>query len=270
MSRGKLVMNLMRSMPGVSWMRASRSDRRSRRPSPMVVLVAVDGLAQQGDFLAALGGELADLGGDVLGRPALLRAAHAGHDAVGAELVAADHDADVGLERRRPHRRIAQRVVALEAALDLVARRLVAVQAQGQSAARRCARTSAISSGSRASWPVPQTMSTCGARRRISSWSFWAMQPRTPMIFSGMAPLVAAQPAQGAVDLVLGVLADAAGVEEDDVGRRSARGSARSPGGAGCRRPARCRARSSGSRRFRCRVSWPAWSPHSPGLAPAG
>jgi len=32
-----------------------------------VVAVAFDGLAEQGDFLAALGGELADLGGDVLG-----------------------------------------------------------------------------------------------------------------------------------------------------------------------------------------------------------
>ena len=35
--------------------------------------VAVDGLAEQGDFLAALGGKLANLGGDVFGRPALLR-----------------------------------------------------------------------------------------------------------------------------------------------------------------------------------------------------
>ena len=63
-----------------------------------IVFVAVDGLTQQGDFLAAFIGQLADLGGDVIGMPALFRAAHAGHDAVGAKLVAADHDADIGLE----------------------------------------------------------------------------------------------------------------------------------------------------------------------------
>ncbi len=107
-------------MPGVSWISASRSDSRVLPAVAVRVFVAVDGLAQQRDFLAAFVGELPHLGGDVLGRPALLRAAHAGHDAVGAELVAADHDAHVRLKRRGPHRRIAQRVVALEAAFDLV------------------------------------------------------------------------------------------------------------------------------------------------------
>ena len=185
----------------------------------------------------------------------------AGHDAVGAELVAADHDADVRLERRRPHRRIAQRVVALEAgrrprAAPPSARpRLTAQLRLAASPA-----TSSTSSGTRASCPVPTTISTCGARWRISSWSFWAMQPSTPMTLSGLRCLWRAEPAEGGVDLVLGVLADGAGVEEDDVGVGRRRRSARSPGGAGCRRPARCRARSSGSRRFRCRVSW-SW-PH--------
>ena len=99
-------------------MRSSRSDRRALRPSPQIVFVAVDRLAEQRDFLAAFAGELADLGGDVVGVPALFGAAHARHDAVGAKLIAADHDADIGLERRRPHRRIAQRIVAFEAAFD--------------------------------------------------------------------------------------------------------------------------------------------------------
>ncbi len=99
-------------------------------------------------------------------------------------------------------------------------------------------------------------MSTYGARRRISSWSFWAMQPSTPMTLLGMLLLVPAQSAELAVDLVLGVLADAAGVEEDHVGVVGFVRSTRSPAGAGCRRRARCRARSSGSRRFRCRVFW--------------
>ena len=101
------------------------------RPSPWSIAVAVDGLAEQGDFLAALGGELADLGGDVLRRPALLRAAHARHDAVGAELVAADHDADVGLERRRPHRRIARSDRSSRSCVRPRAASLRAVEAQG-------------------------------------------------------------------------------------------------------------------------------------------
>src|SRR5207344_615136 len=46
-------------------------------------------------------------------------------------------------------------------------------------------RASRMSVGNCASWPVPQMMSTCGARFLISSWSFCAMQPRTPMIASG-------------------------------------------------------------------------------------
>ena len=221
----------------------------------VVVLVAVDRLAEQRDLLAALGGELADLGGDVFGRPALLRAAHARHDAVGAELVAADHDADVRLERRRPHRRIAQRIVALEAALRPRAATPPCGRGSARAAARRSACTSAISSGSCASWPVPQMMSTCGARLADQLLVLLGHAAEDADDLVGMALLVAAQPAEGAVDLVLGVLADAAGVEEDHVGVGRRRASARSPAGAGCRRPARCRARSSGSRRFRCRVS---------------
>ena len=44
------------------------------------------------------------------------------------------------------------------------------------------------------------------------------MQPSTPMIVSGCCCFELLQPAQGAVDLVLGVLADAARVQQDRVG----------------------------------------------------
>ena len=73
------------------------------------VLVAVDGLADERDFLAALIGEDAGFGDDLLGRAALLGAAGHGDDAVGAEFVAADLDAEIGLKRRGPHGRIAER-----------------------------------------------------------------------------------------------------------------------------------------------------------------
>ncbi len=108
-------MNLIRSMPGVSWMRSSRSDSRIDSAVAVDVAVAVDGLAEEGDLLAPLVGELPDLGDDVLGRPALLGPADAGDDAVGAELVAADLMRTYAWNGRRPHRRLAHRIVALEA-----------------------------------------------------------------------------------------------------------------------------------------------------------
>ena len=58
--------------------------------------VGVDVLAQQGDLGDAVGGEPADLGHDVVDRPADLGAAHGGHDAEGAGVVAADLDRDPG------------------------------------------------------------------------------------------------------------------------------------------------------------------------------
>src|SRR4029077_5535954 len=87
-----------------------------------VVLVAVHRLAKKRDFLASLVGELEYFSRDLLRRPALLGAADAGDDAIRAEFVAADHDADVGLEAGRPHRRIAERVVAFKALFDFMAR----------------------------------------------------------------------------------------------------------------------------------------------------
>src|SRR5262245_54313886 len=62
--------------------------------------------------------------------PALLRTAHAGHDAVSTELITPDHDANVRLIRSGPHRWIAKRIVAFEALLNLVPRRLTASEAQ--------------------------------------------------------------------------------------------------------------------------------------------
>ena len=50
------------------------------------------------------------------------------------------------------------------------------------------------------------------------------MQPRTPITLSGMLALGVLEPAERAVDLVFGVLADAAGVEQDRVGVVRARG----------------------------------------------
>ena len=86
------------------------------------MLVAVDRLAQQRDLPAAFVGQLPGLGDDMLAGGRLCSGPRTlGHDAVGAELVAADHDPHERLERRRPHRGSRSGIVALEAALDRLA-----------------------------------------------------------------------------------------------------------------------------------------------------
>ena len=54
--------------------------------------IAVDVLAQQGDFLIPRFHKAAELGEDIAGLAALFAAADIRHDAVGAEVVAAVHD----------------------------------------------------------------------------------------------------------------------------------------------------------------------------------
>src|SRR5262249_56938799 len=69
-------------------------------------------------------------GDDVIRVAALLRPARGRDDAVGAELVAPDLDADVGLERCRTHGGVAGRVEALEAGRDRILARVRPAQAQ--------------------------------------------------------------------------------------------------------------------------------------------
>src|SRR5262249_40858505 len=161
--------------------------------------------------------ELADLGGDLLGVAALLRTADAGNDAVGAELVAADHDADVGLKAVGPQRRVAERVVALEAAFDLRARGLFPIQTEGE-----LRLTALFHRGDefRQLSELSGTANDVHVRRSVEDvlliFLRHAAEDADDLV--GVALLVSAEPAESAVDFLLGVLADAAGVEEDDVG----------------------------------------------------
>ncbi len=82
------------------------------------ILVAVDRLAEQRYLQAAVIGQTADLVADFRSRPALLRPADPGHDAVGAKLVAAEHRPHHRLMRRRPDLRRADRLEAGEAVLN--------------------------------------------------------------------------------------------------------------------------------------------------------
>ena len=101
-------------MPSISCSRASKSESRHRLPAGRVA-IAVDGLADQRDFQAAVVGQPANFLDDLVSRPALFRSAHAGHDAIRAELVAAEHDPHQGLMRHWPHGRRAMRIVILKA-----------------------------------------------------------------------------------------------------------------------------------------------------------
>ena len=69
---------------------------------PQVLAVGVDVLAQEGDVPISGLGELPDLGQNVLGPPGPLPPPDIGDDAVGAEIVAAVHDGDPGLDGALP------------------------------------------------------------------------------------------------------------------------------------------------------------------------
>src|SRR5262249_31060277 len=97
-----------------------------------IILVAVHRLAQECHLPAPFRSELAYLDGGMLTAPALVGPANRGHNTIRAELIAADHDAHVGLKTRWPHGRVPERVVTLEAPLDLQLRAFLAVQTQCQ------------------------------------------------------------------------------------------------------------------------------------------
>ena len=110
-------------------------------------------------------------------------------------------------------------------------------------------RARASSSGACARLCVPNTTSTCGARASTSSRSFWARHPPTAIWRSGRRLLQLLQPAEVAVELVVGVLPDAARVEHHDVGGVEIVGRLHALGRRAGPRSAPSRARSSGTRR---------------------
>ena len=67
-------------------------------------------------------------------------------------------------------------------------------------------------------WPGPTTRSTCGARLKMLGLILLGHAAEHADDLVGSPVLDVFQPAQGAVDLVLGVLADAARVEAGCVG----------------------------------------------------
>ncbi len=190
----------------------------SHGPAAGSRLVAVDRLAQQGHFQAALVDQLADLGHDLFRRPALLGTADAGDDAVGAELVAAEHDPHHGLKRRKGRAAGGPLgIVAGETLPDLDPLAGLAVEAHLD--LRPAAGGDPLQQG-RQLGQLARPDHQVHVRRPLEDLLLVLLGHAAddadhlvrPELFDVL------QPAQGTVDLVLGVLPDAARVEEDRVG----------------------------------------------------
>ena len=167
--------------------------------------VGVDVLPEQGHLDDALGDEGLHLGEDVAGAAVHLLAAQAGHDAERAGVVAADRDRHPARCRRSRGGSAAWRG-----------------RPRGSRGSRPrragCGAARSSRAGREPMLWVPKTTSTHGARSTMVPRSFWAMQPPTAICIPGFSVLDRPQLAEVAVELVVGVLAHGAGVEDDDVG----------------------------------------------------
>ena len=224
-----------------AWYRSSVAGRLGPEGGGEVPAVGVHVLAEQGDLDHAVVDEALDLGHELAERAADLTAAHGRDDAERAAVVAPDLDGDPG------------RVIDL--ASDRQRRREGLGPRRGRSPPDLGHRDRPLAdwrsrSTARCTLWVPKTTSTC-RRPLLDEVSVLLGQAagRRRSRRPGRRVLERLEVAQGAVELVVGVLADAAGVEHDHVGVVDRRGRL------ACRRPragrrcARSRARSSGTRR---------------------
>src|SRR4051812_43678783 len=215
-----VVRNKLDSLNAIDVVQGSEQVAQPPRPIASFVLVTIDGLPQQDDFLAAFASKLTRLGEDLLRRPALFGATNAGHDAVRAELVAADHDADVCLVGRWPHGRITHGVEAFVAPFDLVASAIFSAEAYFHPL---CANGAF---GAQLADERGNLVELAGAHDQVDVRSpfenealvFLSHAAEDANDFARMFAFGVLETTQCAVDLVFGVLADAAGVEQDRVG----------------------------------------------------
>ncbi len=174
-----------------------------------VAAVGVHVLPEQGDLGDALRGEALDLGDERVEGSADLGPAHRGHDAERARVVAADLDRDpravallaLGGERRGERGRVVG-----SGRLEHLDDRPLALATSSMRSAARCTL-----------W-VPNTTSTHGAFARIALALVLREAAAHDDLHAGAAVLDGLQHAEVAVELVVGVLTDAAAVEHHDVG----------------------------------------------------
>ena len=197
-----------------------------------VAAVGADVLAEQGDLAHAVGGQPLHLGAQLRQRPRDLASAGGGHDAVGAGAVAAHRDLHPGLELARAlHRQVAGEALELEVALG------------GQAVARE---------------ELGQLVHLAGAEGHVHERELLEhalldrLRPAAAHAHHAgrVLGLEALGLAQVADDPVVRLLADRAGVEEDQVGAGALLHLARSRASRACPSSARSRARSSGTRRW--------------------
>ena len=154
MHRDQVVVHVARMAGGVAQPRdagdfgdaTQAAARASRRGRPVLAVIGVDVLPDQRDLAHAGVGEVAHFVEDLLDRPRDFRAARVGHDAEGAELVAAflhgDERRHAARARRGPARRGKEIELVLDRKLGLDDRilrvaRARAVPAGGDSSAAR-------------------------------------------------------------------------------------------------------------------------------------
>ena len=174
-----------------------------------VAAVGVDVLAEQGHLGHPRAGQAADLA-TRSSKGGHLRAADRGDDAEGARVVAARLDGDPGGIGERRGRRPERPVVVRRVAAGSGASR---TSTSGPSVAAR--RSSA---GARARLWVPKTTSTWPARCADPLAVLLGQAAAHGDLHARAGSPGGLQAAQVAVELVVGVLPDAAGVEHDDVG----------------------------------------------------
>ena len=185
-------------------------------PTYVTSAVTGDDLAEEGDFLHALGGELPAFGDDVGDGAAALLAAGVGDDAEGAILVAALHDADKGGDGFFR--------VAVEQML-----------ADGRFAARlrRHVHDLFLPSGQQVVQVIRRAMKFLRADDQVDVRQAVDEFPSTALGHAAeeaeddvgaVASEVADEGGHFADGLLLGEIADAAGVEQDDVGHVLGRG----------------------------------------------
>ena len=158
------VMKRTQATPGIGRDRVEER-RRSRRPDVRVA-IGVDVLAEELDLHSAGRDSRPDLTDDVRQRPEFLAAARKGHDAVGAEIVAALHDRDERAPGRIPDGRLRSDLPPVPAELRPDDRRF------GGPADR--------SRGDRGSSPGRRRSRRTAACAMSSAWRTWATQPATP------------------------------------------------------------------------------------------
>ena len=185
-----------------------------RAAAGQVPSVGVDVLAEQRDLGDPSAGQDLDLGHEVVEGAADLGAPHRRHDAERARVVAPRLDGDPGRVGQVAHgRQGCAPVGRVRAGLRPRARRGPRPPVPCVAACRSRARARGPGCGCRR--PRRRGGPAGGSRSR----SIWARQPPTAICMSGPALAEGLEVAEMSVELVVGVLPDAAGVEHDDVGR---------------------------------------------------